>query len=115
MREAPVEVGFFRTDSGAEPVRDWLKGLSKEDRKIIGEDLKTAQYGWPIGMPLIKKIDKDLWELRSRLKDRISRVILTVHEDYFVLLHGFIKKTQKIPKRDLDIANNRLTALRSQS
>lgn len=58
-----LEVRFFRTSAGNEPVRDWLKAMTREDRRAIGEDIKTAQFGWPIGMPLIRKLDKDLWEV----------------------------------------------------
>jgi len=115
MRKTPLEVVFFRTGAGAEPVRGWLKKLSKDDRKAIGEDIKTAQYGWPLGMPLVKKIEKDLWEIRSHLKNRISRVFLTMIEEHIVLLHGFIKKTHRIPKSDIDIAKKRLAVLRSTS
>jgi phage-related protein len=115
MRKTPLEVVFFRSNAGTEPVRDWLKKLPKEDRKAIGKDIKTAQYGWPLGMPLVKKVDKDLWEIRSHLENRISRVLLTMIEEKFVLLHGFIKKTQKIPKNDIVIAKKRLSLLRSSS
>ena len=114
-RKTPLEVVFFRSNAGAEPVRDWLKKQPKEDRKTIGEDIKTAQYGWPLGMPLVKKIEKDLWEIRSHLKKRISRVLLTMIEEKIVLLHGFIKKTQKISKSDIGIAKKRLAVLRSTS
>ena len=55
VRERPVSVQFFRLDSGREPVREWLKGMSREHRKAIGEDVKTLQFGWPIGMPLARK------------------------------------------------------------
>ena len=78
----------------------------------MGDDLKTAQFGWPLGMPLIRKLDSDLWEVRSRLDNRIARVIFTVDEDKMVLLHGFIKKSQKIPPRDLSLAKQRLKILR---
>ena len=64
-------VHFFRTDSGREPVREWLRSLPREERSIIGEDIKTVQFGWPLGMPLVRKLDKNLWEVRSRLADRL--------------------------------------------
>ncbi len=97
--------------SGKEPVREWLKNLKKDDRRIIGTDIKTVQFGWPLGMPLIKKIDKNLWEIRSNLDDRIARVIFTIYEDSIMLLHGFIKKTQKIPASDLSMAKKRAANL----
>jgi phage-related protein len=86
--------------------------LPAEEKKIIGDDLKTAQFGWPLGMPLIRKLEADLWEVRSRLPHRIARVIFTVEGNTMVLLHGFIKKSQKTPVEDLQLARQRLRALR---
>ena len=104
----PLKVKFYITKTGKEPVREWLKSLSTEEKKIIGEDIKTAQFGWPLGMLLIKKLEKGIWEVRSSLKDKIARVVLTKVGVDLVLLHGFIKKTQKIPEKDLNIARERL-------
>ena len=87
-----LQVLFYRTSSGNEPVREWLKALPIQDRKIIGDDLKTVQFGWPLGMPLIRKLEANLWKVRSRLDQRIVRVLFTVEGDTMVLLHGFIKK-----------------------
>ncbi|MCK4488043.1 MAG: type II toxin-antitoxin system RelE/ParE family toxin [Desulfobacterales bacterium] len=108
----PIQVVFYRTETGIEPTREWLKGLSHSDRKIIGEDIKTVQFGWPLGMPLIKKLDTGLWEIRSRLDNRIARVIFTIYEEFIVLLHGFIKKSQKTPTSDLKLAKKRMLTLR---
>ena len=58
---------FYAGAGGKEPVREWLFGLAYEDRKAVGRDIKTAQYGWPLGMPLIRKLDPGLWEVRSHL------------------------------------------------
>jgi phage-related protein len=103
-----LRVFFFKTDSGAEPVREWLKGLDRSSRKIIGEDVKTVQFGWPLGMPLVRKIDPELWEVRSQLHQRIARVVFTVQQDLMVLLHGFVKKSRKTPVSDLNTARKRL-------
>lgn len=108
--EAPqpiLEVRFFRTSAGNEPVRDWLRALEREDRRAIGEDIKTAQFGWPIGMPLIRKLEKGLWEVRTTLEDGIARVVFTVQDTRMILLHGFIKKSQKTPKNELTTARKR--------
>lgn len=113
MVEPPqLQVYFFKTARGNQPVREWLKSLPREEKKIIGDDLKTAQYGWPLGMPLIRKLDADLWEVRSRLPNRTARVIFTVVNDKMILLHGFIKKSQKTPASDLKLAKQRLGTLR---
>jgi phage-related protein len=98
---------FYRTASGNEPVREWLRELGKDDKRAIGSDTKTVQFGWPIGMPVVRKLDTGLWELRSRLDQRISRILFTVHGNTMVLLHGFIKKSQKTPKADLQLAKDR--------
>lgn len=103
-----LKVSFYQTEAGNEPVRDWLKGLPRDDKRQIGEDVKTAQLGWPIGMPLIRKIDKDLWEVRTRLASGIARVFFTVNGDHMILLHGIIKKSQKIPLNELNTALTRL-------
>ena len=79
-----LEVVFYKTDAGNESVREWLKDLPKEDRKSIGEDIKTAQYGWPLGMPLVRKIESKLWEIRSRITNGIARVLFTVIEKKMV-------------------------------
>lgn len=99
---------FFRLPSGREPVREWLKALSDDDRKIIGEDIKDVEFSWPIGMPLCRSMGKGLWEIRSDLKqNRIARVFFCINDGRMVLLHAFIKKTQKTPDADLEIAAKR--------
>ena len=101
---------FFRSSSGREPVRDWLRTLDVADRRILGEDIKDVEYSWPIGMPLVRSLSHGLWEVRSALTGgRIARVIFTVDHGCMVLLHGFIKKTQATPRTDLDLARKRST------
>ena len=102
-----VSATFFRNDAGNEPARDWLKGLSDEDRKVIGDDIRTVQYGWPLGMPLVRKIEANLWEVRSHLANGIARMLFTMHEGEIVLLHGFVKKSQKTPETELKVARKR--------
>lgn len=97
---------FYRTEAGSEPVRDWLKGLLAEDRKRIGEDIKTVEFGWPVGMPVCKALGEGIYEVRTSLgQNRIARVFFYIdRRGRMVLLHGFIKKTQKTPREDLDLA-----------
>jgi hypothetical protein len=64
----PLQVNFFRQGSGKEPVRDWLKKLPAVDRKLIGQDIKTVQWGWPLGMPLVRSLGDGLWEIRTDLR-----------------------------------------------
>jgi phage-related protein len=89
-------------------VRDWLKDLDAKDRRTIGMDLKDVEYGWPVGMPLCRSLGHGLWEVRSSISHgRIARVIFCVEEGEMILLHGFIKKTQKTPPQDVDLALKR--------
>lgn len=108
-----LSVCFFQTDTGNEPVRQWLRDLEPEDRKMIGEDVKTVQFGWPLGMPLVRKMGRDLWEIRITLPQRIARVLFTVADAKMILLHGFIKKSRATPQADLDLAKDRLRQLQS--
>jgi phage-related protein len=99
---------FYRSENGVEPVREWLKELRREDRKAVGEDIKTAQFGWPLGMPLIRKIEKGIWEVRSNITDGIAGTFFTVEKNTMVLLHGFVKKSRETPPNELHTARRRL-------
>jgi phage-related protein len=109
--EPVLDVVFYRTEAGNEPVREWLKSLPRQDRKVVGEDIKTAQYGWPLGMPLIRKLERGLWEVRSNISTGIARVLFTVHDKLMVLLHGFVNKSQKTPQTELNTARRRFNNL----
>jgi len=103
-----LPAAFYRLPSGREPVREWLRALGDDDRKIIGEDIKDVEFSWPIGLPLCRPLGKGLWEVRSDITDRrIARVLFCVHDGRMVLLHAFIKKTQKTPAADLELATKR--------
>ena len=105
-----IDVQFYKSDTGNIPVREWLKKLPPKERKSIGDDIRTVEFGWPLGMPLVRKIDTDLWEVRSNLPNkRISRVFFTIYSDMMILLHAFIKKTSKTPRNDLEIAKQRMS------
>lgn len=104
-----LPAAFYATASGNEPVREWLKDLDVEDRRTVGQDIATAEFGWPVGMPLSRSLGKGLFEIRSNISDRrIARVIFAVVDRQMVLLHGFVKKTKKTPKPDLALAAKRL-------
>jgi phage-related protein len=107
-----LDVVFFKNEQGTEPVREWLLSLPKAERKQIGDDVLKVQYCWPIGKPLVGNLGSSLWEVRSRLEDRIARVIFCMEASEMVLLHGFVKKTQKTPKHELDLAIKRMNQLR---
>lgn len=99
---------FYRSDSGREPVREWLQDLKPAERKIVGEDIKDVEFSWPIGMPLVRSLGQALWEVRSNISgNTIARVVFCVDEGRMILLHGFVKKSQKIPKKDIELALKR--------
>jgi len=113
-----LSVRFYKTPKGNEPVREWLsdpKQVKPEDRKTIGTDIKTVQYGWPMGMPIVRKLEAELWEVRSTISNGIARVLFTVQENMMVLLHGFVKKSQKTPKEDIDLARVRKAQLKGET
>jgi len=104
----PLKATFYKTDSGSEPVREWLlRQVTREERKIIGKDIKVVQLSWPIGMPLVESFGGGIWQVRSTLSDKIARILFTFYNGEMILLHGFIKKSQKTPKEDLDLAKKR--------
>jgi len=108
-RLTEIPVVFYRTAGGTEPVLDWLRSLPREDRHAIGADLATVQFGWPIGMLLCRPLGGGLWEVRSTLPSRrIARLLFFVDEGRIGVVHGFIKKTQKTPADDLDLARRRM-------
>jgi len=109
-----LSVRFYATAAGNEPVREWLLDLTRDDRRTVGRDIKTAQYGWPLGMPLVRKVAPGLWEVRSHLAAGIARVLFTVDDQTMVLLHGLVKKSQKTPAADLGTARQRLADLRKE-
>lgn len=109
-----IPVAFYRTASGNEPVREWFWLLARGDRKIVGVDLLRVQEQWPIGMPVCRSLGRGLWEVRSHLAGaRTSRVIFCFRDGRLVLLHAFIKKSQKTPQSDLELARSRMKEVAS--
>jgi phage-related protein len=103
-----IELIFYRTLGGNEPVRDWLAGLPIENRRLVGQDLQRVQYRWPVGMPLVRPMGKGLFEVRTDLPDKtIGRVLFCFHDGELYALHGFIKKSPKTPEPDLKLARTR--------
>ena len=114
LDEPRLKVVFYKSQTGKEPVRDWLKSLHLQDKKTIGEDIKTVQFGWPLGMPLVRKLEPGLWEVRSNTSVGITRMLFTVQEEFMVLLHGFVKKSAKTPLDDLSVARKRMAQVRGE-
>jgi phage-related protein len=111
MPEAPkpIPLAFWRSATGREPVREWLKALSQDDKKVIGRDIAKVQFGWPVGLPLCRPLSGGLWEIRSSLRSRREvHVLFGFHDGTLIALHVLIKKTQKTPAEDPTLARQRL-------
>jgi len=103
-----LPAAFYATAAGREPVREWLNGMDSIDRRVIGEAIATAEFGWPVGMPVCRSLGRGLYEIRSDLRsNRIARVIFCITDGRMVLLHGFIKKARKTPQAELELAMER--------
>jgi phage-related protein len=102
-----LNVVFFATNAGNEPVREWLIALPIDDRKKVGQAILEVQIGWPLGLPLVRPMGRGLFEVRVNLPTRIARVLFSLEGTDMVLLHAFIKKQQATPDADLDIARTR--------
>jgi len=103
-----IQVRFYHSASGNEPVRDWLMKLSRKDRLTIGTDIKTVEFGWPVGLPVCRSLGGGLWEVRSSVRNRIARVLFCVEGGRMWLLHGFMKKQQKAPPDEMNLARKRM-------
>jgi phage-related protein len=100
-----IELVFYRSKAGSEPVRDWLIDLPAENRRDVGQDLQRVQFRWPIGMPLVRPMGKGLFEVRTNLADgTIARVLFSFFASELYALHGFIRKKQKTPLGNLKLA-----------
>lgn len=102
-----LDAFFYKTEMGAEPVKEWLLSLTKDDRKQIGSEISYVQFKWPIGRPQVDHLRGAIWEVRTTLKTRIARVLFAVDANEMLLLHGFIKKTQTTDKTEIDLAETR--------
>jgi phage-related protein len=110
----PIPLAFWRSAAGREPVREWLKKLSRNDKCTIGRDMAKVQFGWPVGLPLCRPLRDGLWEARSSLPSkREARIFFGFHDGTLIALHGVIKKGRKVPTDDLALARQRLKEVRS--
>lgn len=106
---ARITLVFYRSAAGAEPVRDWLKALDRDDRLAIGADLLRVQFRWPVGMPLCRPLGGGLWEVRTTFPgNTVARVFICFHDGLLYALHAIVKKTQKTPAAALALARRRM-------
>jgi phage-related protein len=111
-RAKKIAARFFVAASGKMPVREWLLDLDQDDRRVLGKDIQKVEFGWPIGMPYCRPLGRGLWEVRSNISSgRIARVVFCLRDGDMVLLHGFVKKSQKTPQQDIDLALQRMKEL----
>jgi phage-related protein len=108
-RSKKLQARFYETPAGSEPVREWLKSLSADDRMVVGKDIAKVEFGWQIGMPYCRSLGSGLWEVRSDISDRcVARVLFCIVGNRMVLLHSFVKKTQRTPAFELELARRRM-------
>ncbi len=108
-RSKKLPASFYQSGTGREPVREWILTLSPEDRRSVGRDIQKVEFGWPLGMPYCRSFGAGLWEIRSDISDgKTARVIFCVLQERMVLLHSFVKKSQKTPPNDLRLALKRM-------
>ena len=104
-RSKKLPARFYLNPAGRNPVREWILELPEANRRRIGKDIQKVEFGWPLGRPHCAPLGHGLWEVRSGLdSNRIARVIFCMGDGHMILLHGFIKKTQKTPRADIDLA-----------
>jgi phage-related protein len=108
-----LHADYFAYENGSEPVRHWLFSLDEESRRTIGSELAIVEFEWPVGEPLVKKVG-EFWEVRIRLPIGWARVFFVIEGNRMVLIHGFVKKSKKPEKHDMDVAVRRLQLLRSR-
>lgn len=114
-RVEPLEAAFFETESGSQPCRDFILTLDREDKKEIGAKIFEVQQGFPMGLPLVRKMDTNLWEIRISISDGICRIFFTIAGNIIILLHGFVKKSQKTPQNELETAKKRLASFKEMN
>ncbi|MCM1322230.1 MAG: type II toxin-antitoxin system RelE/ParE family toxin [Bacteroides sp.] len=107
-RSEPLKAAFFKTEKDNQPCRDFILSLSQDDKREVGAKIFEVQKGFPMGLPLVRKIGADLWEIRTDISDGICRIFFTIMNETMILLHGFVKKSQKIPQNELKAAESRL-------
>ena len=107
-RKKKLPARFYISPTARNPVREWILELSSDDRHTVGKDIQKVEFGWPIGRPHCAPLGHGLWEVRSDLdSNRIARVIFCIDGGQMILLHGFIKKTQKLAHLDIELARKR--------
>ncbi len=108
-------IAFYETDQGSVPVQEWLRNLEPKVKKHIGTELMKIQFGWPVGPPVCKKLRGDVWEFITAMDGIAYRILFAFYgNSTIVLLHSFIKKAQKTPKKDIECAEKRLALLQAQ-
>ncbi|QYU70414.1 type II toxin-antitoxin system RelE/ParE family toxin [Leptolyngbya sp. 15MV] len=111
-RAKKIVARFYVSGNGSAPVREWLLGLDQDDRRTVGKDIQKVEFGWPIGMPYCRPLGRGLWEVRSDISSgRIARTIFCIADGGMILLHAFVKKTQKTPQQEIDLALKRMKEL----
>jgi len=110
------QVLFYQTATGKQVILDFIRSFDAKDRKIIGENLRTVQFGFPMGLPLCRALSGGLWEVRCSLSSKRELRLIFFQSrtaKALVIVHGFIKKTQTTPIGDLTLAQKRMKEFQS--
>lgn len=104
------KVAFYQTPAGNKVVLEFIRSLSPEDRKVVWEDLRTVQIGFPMGLPLCRPLGEGLHEIRCSLASRRELRLIFYFDrarQSLAVVHALIKKSAKIPKSDIELARKR--------
>ena len=109
QKNAPrLECAFFKKKSGTEPVREWLRGLGRPVRLAVGSDIERVQWRWPVSKPLVGSFGQGLYEVRTWVGGNVYRVFFFIEGSDMVILHAFMKKTERTPDSEIAMARKRL-------
>lgn len=105
-----MDIELYSTKAGEEVVADYLNSLPSKDLAKVMRDIELlGEYGTALHEPQTKHIDGAIWELRTKFSTNIYRIFYFIRQNNkIVLLHGFTKKTQRTPQREIDLAKKRM-------
>jgi phage-related protein len=102
-------IEYYQSGNGKYPVEEFIDSLEAKSQARIARTLDLLEeFGTELGMPYAKYLEKQLWEVRVRLGRNRYRIIYFLYTGKtFILLHGFSKKTDVVPRADIKIAESR--------
>lgn len=110
-----MKINYYHNQNNVSPVKEWLDELANEPKAEIFRVFQMlSKYGIDLGLPFVRPLESKIYEIRAKDKSGIYRVLYFAHRDKtFILLHGFIKKSQKTPRKEIDIALKRMKEVKN--